>query len=115
MAPFVFIICLDYVLKMLLDLMKGNGSTKARSKWYPTETDADYADIFVLFANTPVQAKSLLHSLEQVVIGLYVNSDKPNKHIHPNTLGISFFIFFNPSKKKRKEKKLLVRLRTLQY
>ena len=53
---------------------------KAKSRGYPTETitDADYTDDLVLLTNTPVQAKSLLHSLEQAVrsISLYVNSDK---------------------------------------
>ena len=62
--------------------MKENGFTlkKARSRWYLTETitDADYADDIALLANTPTQAKSLLHSLEQIAggIGLHVNADK---------------------------------------
>ena len=55
-------------------------SKKLKSRWYPTEIiiDADNADDLVLLANMPTQAKSLLHSLEQVArgIGLYVNSDK---------------------------------------
>ena len=40
-------------------------------------TDADYADDLPFVANTTVQAKSQLHSLEQAArgIGLYVNSD----------------------------------------
>ena len=38
-------------------------------------TDVDYVDDLALLANTPVQAKSLLHSLEQIArgIGVYVN------------------------------------------
>ena len=38
----------------------------------------DYAADLALLANTPAQAKSLLHSLEKAArgIGLYVNSDK---------------------------------------
>ena len=41
-------------------------------------TDADYTDDLVLLANTPAQAKSLLHSLEQAAGGiyLYVNINK---------------------------------------
>ena len=41
-------------------------------------TDADYADDIVLLANTPIQAESLLNSLEQAAgaIGLHVNVDK---------------------------------------
>ena len=40
--------------------------------------DADYADDIVLLANTPAQAETLVHSLEQAAagIGLYVNADK---------------------------------------
>ena len=53
---------------------------KAKSRWYPVEiiTDADYTDDQVLLANTPVQAESLLYSLEQAAIGisLHMNSDK---------------------------------------
>ena len=39
----------------------------ASSTWYGTETItyADYADYLELLANTPAQAKSLLHSLKQ--------------------------------------------------
>ena len=41
-------------------------------------TDADYADNVALIANTPTQAESQLHWLEQAVrsIGLYVNVNK---------------------------------------
>ena len=67
--------------------MKENGFTflkRKKKKWgarkYLSETitDADYADDLVLLGNTPVQAKSLLHFLEQVArgIGLYMNPDK---------------------------------------
>ena len=39
--------------------------------------DADYADDIALLANTPTQAETLLHSLEQVAAGisLHVNAD----------------------------------------
>ena len=82
LAPYLFIICLDYVLRTLIDLMKENRFTlaKARSRRYPawTITDADYADGIALLANTPALAQSLLHSLEWVAggVGLYVNIDK---------------------------------------
>ena len=61
--------------------MKENGFTikKARSR-HPAETimDADYADDIVLLTNTPTQAESLLHSLEQAAggTGLHVNAEK---------------------------------------
>ena len=40
--------------------------------------DADYVDNLALLANTPTQAKTLFHSLEQLASsnGLYVNSDE---------------------------------------
>ena len=68
LAPYVFIIYLHYVLWTLIDLMKENGFTlkKAKSKWYPMETimGTDYLDDIALLANTPLQAKPLLHCLE---------------------------------------------------
>ena len=53
---------------------------KKRSRRYPTKTitDADYADDIVILANTPNQAETLLHSLEQATTGtgLHVNALK---------------------------------------
>ena len=82
LAPYLFIICLDYGIRMLIDLMKENGSTlwNARSRQYPAQTimDKDYSDDIVLLAHTSAQAKSLLHNLEWAAggIGLLVNTDK---------------------------------------
>ena len=79
LAPYLFIICLDYVLRTSIDKIKENGFelTKKRSWRYPatTITDANYAAIL---ANTPDQAETLLHSLERAAasIGLYVNAHK---------------------------------------
>ena len=62
--------------------MKENYFTlkKAKSRRYTTETTTvtDYADDITLHANTPTQAESLLHSLEQTAggLGLNVNADK---------------------------------------
>ena len=79
LAPYLFIICLDYVLRSSIDLMKENGFklTKERSRRY-TITDADYADDIAFLANSLAQAESLLHNLERVAggIGLYVNTYK---------------------------------------
>ena len=54
--------------------------TKKRSRMYPakTITNADYANDIAILANTPNQAKTLLHSLEWVAagIGLHVNAHK---------------------------------------
>ena len=57
LVPYLFIICLDYVLWTSIDLTKENGFTlkEARSRQYPAETiaDTDYADDIALLANTP--------------------------------------------------------------
>ena len=82
LAPFQFIICWDYLPQTTTDLIKENGFIlkKAKSKQYQTETisDIDYRDDLALLANTPAQAKSQLHSLEQTVrgIGLYITQIK---------------------------------------
>ena len=69
LAPYLFIICLDYVLRTSIDLMKENGFKLAeeRSRRYPAQTitDDDYADSIALLADTPAQTESVLHSLEQ--------------------------------------------------
>ena len=56
LAPYLFILCQDYVLWISIDLLKENGFTlkKARNRQYPTETDADYANIPGLLTNTSV-------------------------------------------------------------
>ena len=80
LAPYLFIICLDYVLRTSIDKIWENGFelTKKRNRRYPakTITDADYADDIAILANTPNQAETLLHSLERVAagIGLHVNA-----------------------------------------
>ena len=82
LPPYLFIICLDYVLRMSIDIMNDNSFklAKERNRRYlaQTITDANYADDIVLLTNTSAQAETLLHSLEQAVggIGLHVNADK---------------------------------------
>ena len=82
LTPYLFILCLHYVLGMSIDLIKENGFIlkKARSKQYPakTITDTDYANDLALLANTPTQVESLPHSLEQAAgsIDLYMNANK---------------------------------------
>ena len=48
LASYLFIICLDYVLRTSIDLMKENGFAlkKAKSRRYPVQTitDANYVD-----------------------------------------------------------------------
>ena len=70
------------MLRKSTDKMKENcfKLTKERSRRYPAQTitDMDYADDIVLLANTPTQAETLLHSLEQAAagIGFHVNAHK---------------------------------------
>ena len=49
LAPYLFIICIDYVLQTSADLMKENGFKLAKD----TITDADYTDDLTLLTNTP--------------------------------------------------------------
>ena len=67
--------------------------TKQRSRRYPakTITDADYADDIAILANTPNQAETLLHSLEQAAagIGLHFNAHKTEYMCYNQTGDIS--------------------------
>ena len=69
LAPYLRIICLDYVLRTSIDKIRENGFelTKKRSRRYPAKTiiDADYADDIALLANTPNQAETVLQ--EEIV------------------------------------------------
>ena len=95
LAPYLFIICLDYVLGTLIDKIRENGFKliKKRSRRYPakTITDADYANDIALPANTPNQAETLLHSLEWAAtsIGLHVNALKTEYMCYNQTGNIS--------------------------
>ena len=94
LAPYLFIICLDYVLRTSID-KRENGFvlTKKTSRRYPTKaiTDADYADDIAILANTPNQAETLLHSLEPDAagIGLYFNAHKTGYMCFNQTSNIS--------------------------
>ena len=58
----------------MIDKIRENGFelTKKKSRRYPakTITVADYADYIAILANTPNQAETLLHSLEQAAAGI---------------------------------------------
>ena len=95
LAPYLFIIYLDYVLRTSIEKIRENGFelTKKRSRRYPakTITDADYADDIAILANTANQAETLLHSLERVAagIGLHVNARKTEYMCYNQTGDIS--------------------------
>ncbi len=65
LAPYLFIIRLDYVLRTSIDKIKENGfkQTKKRSRRYPTKTitDTDYADDIALLANAPAKQATFPH------------------------------------------------------
>ena len=95
LAPYLFIICLDYVLRTSIDKIRENGFelTNKRSRSYPakTITDADYADDIAILANTPNQAEKPLHSFERAAtgIGLHVNAHKTEYMCYNHTRDIS--------------------------
>ena len=95
LSPYLFIICLHYVLRKSIDKIRENGFelTKKRSRRYPAKiiTDADYADDIAILANTPNQTETLLNSLEWAVtgIGLLVNAHKTEYMCYNQTGDIS--------------------------
>ena len=82
LAPYLFIICLDYVLRTSIDKIKENGFklTKKRSRRYPAKNIYQrwlrqwHSDS----GKCTAQAETLLHSLEWAAtgIGLLVNAHK---------------------------------------
>ena len=85
LAPYLFIICRDYVLRTSIDKIIENGFklTKERSRRYPakTITDADYADDIALLAKGPAQAETLLHCLERAAAGIGLMSMHTKRNI----------------------------------
>ena len=82
LGPYLLIICLDYLLRTVIDKIKENSFklTKEKSRRYPakTITDADYTNDIGILANTSAQAEAIQHSLERaaVGIGLHINAHK---------------------------------------
>ena len=82
LAPYIFIICLDYVLRKALDKNNELGFilAKRKSKCFPTMkvTDTDYADDLAVLADVLKDATFLLHSIERTAkeIGLNLSADK---------------------------------------
>ena len=80
MAPFLFVICLDYVLRTSIDKSNEYGLTLelARSRRFDAKkiTDAHYADDLALLSDNSYNAQKLLHILKKsaAFIGLHVNA-----------------------------------------
>ena len=82
LAPFIFIICLDYVLKKALDRNNDLGFTliARRRKIYPAIqiTDMDYTDDLAIITDKINEAIILLNLIEHAAkeIGLSINTGK---------------------------------------
>ena len=80
LAPFLFVICLDYVLRISIDKSNEYGLTLelARSRRFDAKkiTDAHYADDLALLSDNSYNAQKLLHILKKsaAFIGLHVNA-----------------------------------------
>ena len=87
LAPSLFIIYQDYVLRTSITLRKVKwfytGKGKKQTITAQTITDAGCADDIAFLSNTPTQGESLLHSMKQAVggIGLPVNCRPPGVHV----------------------------------
>ncbi len=84
LAPYLFVIVLDYVLRTSIDENSQLGFTlqSRRSRRHPatTMTDADFADDLALLADNSNDAEKLLILLEEAAeaVGLRVNYGKTN-------------------------------------
>ena len=82
LAPFLFIMVVDYVLRISVDSIseKGYMLHPRRSPRYPAAylTDTDFADDIALVSQSLEHAQDLLQSLEQASngVGLYLNETK---------------------------------------
>ena len=93
LAPFLFIIVIDYIMRVSVDTMKENGLLyqPRRSSRYPALhiTDADFADDIALLSDNLANAQALLSSLESAAngTGLYLNETKTRVHAnkHPQS------------------------------
>ena len=93
LAPYLFIICLDYVLRTI--------DWQNQREWLRTDEEKKQEDIrnnnyrrrlrddIAILANTPDQAETLLHSLERAAasIGLHVNAHKTEYMCYNQTGG----------------------------
>ena len=87
LAPFLFIICLDYALRKAINKSVGFTLKRRRSRRHPAEVipDLGYADDIALLEDTISEAQDLLLNVEAACqsIGLYLNVGK-TKYMHLN-------------------------------
>ena len=98
LAPFLFILVVDYILRMSVDQIpdKGLEVQPRRSSRYPARhlTDADFADDLALISGSLANAQSLLSSLEKAAncVGLYLNESKTEYLNHCQIIDSDFSI-----------------------
>ena len=90
LAPFLFIICLDYALRASITETDGLTLRRRRSRRHPAEViaDLDYADDIALLENSIEAAQDLLIRVERACkdVGLYLNAPKTKyMHLNPST------------------------------
>ena len=87
LAPFLFIICLDYTLHSAITDSDGLTLKRCRSSRHPAVVlpDLDYADDIALLENSIKSAQDLLIRVEKACqdVGLFLNAPK-TKYIHLN-------------------------------
>ena len=80
LAPYLFIIVLDYALRTAIDDREALTLTRRRSTRHPAShlSDLDYANDIALFADTIQEAELLLHKVESASksTGLFLNPSK---------------------------------------
>ncbi len=83
LAPYLFIICLDYVLRRSIDKMKDNGFklAKERSGRYLTQTimDTDYAEAFDSIRRGKMEQILFIYSLPKETIAAIMMPYKNTK------------------------------------
>ena len=90
LAPFLFIMCLDYALRTSITETDGLTLSRRRSRRHPAEViaDLDYADDIALLENTIDAAQDLLIRVEKACqdVGLFLNAPKTKyMHLNPST------------------------------
>ena len=87
LAPFLFIVVLDYALRTSITSNVGLTLKRRRSRRHPTESlsDLDYADDIALLEDHISAAQDLLTAVEKAYqeVGLFLNAPK-TKYIHLN-------------------------------
>lgn len=87
LAPYIFVIIIDYLLRTTLNDDDGFTLLHRRSRRHPAKQlhDTDFADDICLFANNVAAANHVLHRLEEraATVGLVINAGK-TKYMHIN-------------------------------